>query len=284
MPDIEIADLKRISELIYEKYNYDFRNYAMSSFKRRVVRILELKKLTLNNLLKKLTDTPPFVNEFIDELTVNVTEMFRDPDFWRVMRQEVIPAIRLNSKEFKIWHAGCSSGEEVMTMVVMLEEMGILGDASITATDLDVTALERAKSAKYPMKNMALNENNYLSYGGSGSGLKRYYHQENGHALFIHELVSQVSFVKHDLVLGGVFDKFDLILCRNVMIYFNQDLQNEVLKKFHESLNRNGYLSIGSKESLIWCDYANRFMVLNNDEKIYKKIKEQEPGSQALSE
>ena len=122
--EIDVADLKRISELIYEKYNYDFRNYAMSSFKRRVVRILELKKLTITNLLNKLTDTPPFINEFVDELTVNVTEMFRDPGFWRVMRHEVLPAIRQRNEQFRIWHAGCSSGEEVLTMAVLLHEMG----------------------------------------------------------------------------------------------------------------------------------------------------------------
>jgi chemotaxis protein methyltransferase CheR len=246
----------------------------MSSFKRRVVRILELKKLTLSNLLKKLDNSPPFINEFIDELTVNVTEMFRDPGFWKVLRYDVIPSIRVSNKHFRIWHAGCSSGEEVMTMAVMLNEMGILQDVSITATDLDNNMLERAKSAAFPWKNMSLNEQNYINYGGTGLDLKKYYQQQNGHALFNRELLSQVSFIKHDLVLGPVFGEFDLILCRNVMIYFNQDLQNEVLKKFHESLLKNGYLSIGSKESLIWCDYANRFAVVNSDEKIYKKIKE----------
>ena len=274
MHDIDIADLKRISELIYEKYNYDFRNYAMSSFKRRVVRILELKKLTLSNLLNKLADTPPFIHEFIDELTVNVTEMFRDPGFWKVIRQEVIPAMRLANRRIKIWHAGCSSGEEVMTMCLLLREMGILEEVSLTATDLDVNMLERARSATYPLKNMRVNENNYVRFGGRSSELKKYYQEENGYAVFDRDLLNQVSFLHHDLVLGNVFDRFDLILCRNVMIYFNQDLQNEVLKKFHESLCRNGYLSIGSKESLIWCDYANRFMVVNNDEKIYKKIKD----------
>jgi chemotaxis protein methyltransferase CheR len=274
MQDLDVADLKRISELIYEKYNYDFRNYAMSSFKRRVVRILELKKLNLSNLLRKLADTPPFIHEFIDELTVNVTEMFRDPGFWKVMRHEVLPAIRQQKKQFSIWHAGCSSGEEVMTMSVLLREMGILGDVSITATDLDAGMLQRATTATYPIKNMDLNERNYLSFGGNGSGLKKYYHQQNGHAIFHRDLIDRVAFVKHDLVLGEVFDRFDLILCRNVMIYFNQSLQNDVLKKFHESLLPNGYLSIGSKESLIWCDYANRFTVINNDEKIYRKIKE----------
>ncbi|HYG19417.1 MAG TPA: protein-glutamate O-methyltransferase CheR [Ohtaekwangia sp.] len=273
MLDIDIADLKRISELIYQKYNYDFRNYAMSSFKRRVLRIMELKKLSVEALLKKLNDTPVFVNEFLDELTVNVTEMFRDPSFWRVMREEIIPAIMLNHKQFKIWHAGCSSGEEVLSMCIMLKEMGILQDVTVIATDLDVNILERAKMATYPIKNMELNEKNYIRFQGTGN-FKNYYKEENGNAVFQKDLLMNVSFRRHDLVLGDIFNKFDLILCRNVMIYFNQALQNEVLKKFHESLFKYGYLAIGSKESLIWCDYANRFIVVNNEEKIYKKIKD----------
>ncbi|HEY0742075.1 MAG TPA: protein-glutamate O-methyltransferase CheR [Chryseosolibacter sp.] len=274
MQDIDIADLKRISELIHQKYNYDFRNYAMSSFKRRVLRIMELKKLTVETLIKKLQESPAFINEFLDELTVNVTEMFRDPSFWRIMREEVIPAILLNHKQFKIWHAGCSSGEEVMTMCIMLKEMGILQDVSIIATDLDVNILEKAKSGVYPVKNMELNEKNYIRFQGTAPSLKSYYREENGNAIFDKSLLAGVSFRKHDLVLGEVFNKFDLVLCRNVMIYFNQTLQNEVLKKFHESLFKYGYLAIGSKESLIWCDYANRFIVVNNEEKIYKKIKD----------
>lgn len=273
MQDIDIADLKRISELIFLKYKYDFRNYAMSSFKRRVLRIMELRKLTIDSLLKKLNDSPNFINEFLDELTVNVTEMFRDPSFWRIMREEVIPAILLNHKQFKIWHAGCSSGEEVMSMTIMLKEMGILHDVTIIATDLDTSILERAKTGIYPVKNMELNEKNYIRFQGTSS-LHNYYKEENGMAVFNKELLINTSFRKHDLVLGDVFNKFDLILCRNVMIYFNQTLQNEVLKKFHESLFKYGYLSIGSKESLIWCDYANRFIVVNNEEKIYKKIKD----------
>jgi chemotaxis protein methyltransferase CheR len=273
MLDIDIADLKKISELIYQKYGYDFRNYAMSSFKRRVLRILELKKLSVDGLLKKLTETPSFVNEFLDELTVNVTEMFRDPSFWRVMREEILPSIMLNHKQFKIWHAGCSSGEEVISMCIMLKEMGILHDVTVIATDLDVNILEKAKTATYPAKNMELNEKNYIRFQGTGN-FKDYYKEENGNAVFSKDLLMNVSFRRHDLVMGDIFNKFDLILCRNVMIYFNQTLQNEVLKKFHESLFKYGYLAIGSKESLIWCDYANRFIVVNNEEKIYKKIKD----------
>lgn len=271
--DIDIADLKKITELVQGKYGYDFRNYAMSSFKRRMLRILELKNLTIESLLKKLSDQPSFIEEFLDELTVNVTEMFRDPGFWRIMRDEIIPGILLNHKTFKIWHAGCSSGEEVLSMAILLKEMGIHQDVQLFASDLDVNILEKAKAATYPIKNMELNEKNYIRYEGKKS-LKEYYKEENGKAVFDKELMQNVSFRKHDLVNGEIFNKFDLVLCRNVMIYFNQSLQNEVLKKFHESLFKYGYLAIGSKESLIWCDVASKFLVVNNEEKVYKKIKD----------
>jgi chemotaxis protein methyltransferase CheR len=271
--DIDIADLKRITELIQKKHGYDFRNYAMSSFKRRMLRILELKGLTIEALLKKLNEQPGFIEEFLDELTVNVTEMFRDPSFWRVVRDEIIPGILLNHKEFKIWHAGCSSGEEVFSMTILLKEMGILDNVTSIATDLDVNILDKAKSGSYPVKNMELNEKNYIRFEGKTS-LKDYYKEDNGKAVFDKDLLKNVSFRKHDLVTGEVFNKFDLILCRNVMIYFNQALQNDVLKKFHESLFKYGYLAIGSKESLIWCDIASKFIVVNNEEKVYKKIKD----------
>jgi chemotaxis protein methyltransferase CheR len=271
--DIDIADLKKITELIQGKYGYDFRNYAMSSFKRRMLRILELKNLTVESLLKKLSEQPVFIEEFLDELTVNVTEMFRDPGFWRILRDEIIPGILLNHKSFKIWHAGCSSGEEVLSMAILLKEMGIHNDVQLFATDLDINILEKAKLGTYPIKNMELNEKNYIRFEGKKS-LKDYYKEENGKAVFDKDLMQNVTFRKHDLVLGEIVNKFDLILCRNVMIYFNQSLQNEVLKKFHEGLFKYGYLAIGSKESLIWCDVASKFLVENNEEKVYKKIKD----------
>lgn len=274
MQDLDTADLERISELIHRKYRYDFRNYAQSSFKRRVLRIMELKKLTIETLLSRLSDSPHFIHEFLDELTVNVTEMFRDPGLWKVLRDEVIPSKKDNGVPFKIWHAGCSSGEEVLTMCILLREMGLLQSVDITATDLDVNILDRARTATFPLKNIELNEKNYSRFKGATASLAGYYRVEGKQAVFHKDLMARVSFLKHDLVTGTVFSKFDLILCRNVMIYFNQALQNEVLKKFHESLFRHGYLAIGSKESLIWCDYANRFTVLNNDEKVYRKIKD----------
>lgn len=238
-----------------------------------MLRILEIKNLTVESLLKRLNDSPTFINEFLDELTVNVTEMFRDPGFWRSLRDEIIPDILLNHKTFNIWHAGCSSGEEVLSMAILLREMGIHNQVSLFATDLDLTILERAKAVTYPSKNMEINEKNYIRYEGKWS-LRDYCKEENGRVTFDKGLLANVTFRRHDLVLGEVFNKFDLILCRNVMIYFNQALQNEVLKKFHSSLFKYGYLAIGSKESLIWCDVANRFLVANNEEKIYKKIKD----------
>jgi chemotaxis protein methyltransferase CheR len=271
--ELDISDLKRITEVVKQKYNYDFTNYAMSSFKRRVLRILEMQKLNVDTLIKKITDSPRYFEEFLNELTVNVTEMFRDPSFWGVMRNDILPAILLNHKKFKIWHAGCSSGEEVLSMCILLKEMGILEDVSIIATDLDSKILQKAKEGTQSLKNMELNEKNYIRYQGTGE-LSDYYTIQNDQAVFDKKLLKNVSFRNHDLVLGDIFNKFDLVLCRNVMIYFNQKLQNEVLTKFHESLFRYGYLAIGSKESLIWCDIGNKFLVVNKEEKIYKKFKD----------
>jgi chemotaxis protein methyltransferase CheR len=272
--DIEISDLRRITELVKEQYRYDFTNYAMSSFRRRILRIMELYKFgSADLLIKRLKDDKSFFDEFIAEITVNVTEMFRDPPFWRELRDNVIPNILLNHNTISIWHAGCSSGEEVFSMAILLKEMGILDKAKIIATDIDKVILEKAKKGHYSMKNMELNEKNYIRFEGKNN-FKDYFKEENGKAVMDKSLIQNVSFREHDLVQGVVFNKFDLILCRNVMIYFNQNLQNEVLKKHHESLFKYGYLVIGSKESLIWCEIANKFIVVNNEEKIYKKIKD----------
>jgi len=274
MQEIHIVDIRKLTEVIKTKYGYDFTNYAISSFKRRILRIMELYKFnSVDALAKKIGDDPVFFEEFISEITVNVTEMFRDPSFWRVLRDKIIPNILLNHKRVTVWHAGCSSGEEVYSMAVLLKEMGILENSKIIATDIDDQILERARSGVYTVKNMELNEKNYVRFRGENE-LNKYFEVKNGLAYMDKSLVKDVSYRKHDLVKGIVFNKFDLVLCRNVMIYFNQNLQNDVLKKLHESIFKYGYLAIGSKESLIWCEIANKFIVANNEEKVYKKIKE----------
>jgi chemotaxis protein methyltransferase CheR len=271
--DIDIADLKKIASLVYSKYGYDFRDYAMSSFKRRVLRIIQMNEFTVETLLDSLTDRLGYITEFLEEITVNTTEFFRDPGFWRLIRQEIIPAIQLNNKQFRIMHAGCSSGEEVLSMAILLHEMGIADDVSLTATDIDHAILEKARSATYSIKSMELNNKNYVRFEGKHT-LEQYYTAQNGKAVFDRQLLRKVDFRKYDLVTGEVFNKFDLVLCRNVMIYFNQKLQNEVLKKLHASLFTYGYLCIGNKESVTWCDCASRFITVNQEEKIFRKIRD----------
>jgi len=274
MHEIELSEIKRLAETVMDQYGYDFRNYALSSFKRRIIRIMELFNFNSIDLLtRRIKEDKLFFEEFLSEITVNVTEMFRDPSFWRILRDDVIPNILLNHKSISIWHAGCSSGEEVFSMAILLKEMEILEKAKIIATDIDKVILDKAKNSTFPIKNMELNEKNYIRFQGSES-LSNYFTIKNHNAIMDPSLIENVSFREHDLVKGIVFNKFDLVLCRNVMIYFNQNLQNDVLKKLHESLFKYSYLIIGSKESLIWCEIANKFIVVNNEEKIYKKIRD----------
>ncbi|MGB3618036.1 MAG: protein-glutamate O-methyltransferase CheR [Catalinimonas sp.] len=271
--DVDITDLRRLTAFVMNRYGVDFTNYATSSLRRRILRILELERLpSVDALLHKL-ESPDYLHHFVSEVTVNVTEMFRDPSFWRVLRDKVIPTIMLNHDKISVWHAGCSSGEEVFSMAVMLREMGLLDRAKIVATDLDRSILQRARQGRYTAKNMDLNEKNYIRFQGA-SALKDYYTVRDGFAHFDPTLVQNVSFREQDLVRGAAFSKFDLVLCRNVMIYFNQSLQNRVLTLLHESLFKYGYLAIGSKESLIWCEISSKFLVADNEEKVYKKVKE----------
>lgn len=275
MQEIEIAQLRSLTDLLKLKYDYDFSNYAMSSFRRRIQRIIEVYKFpSFDALIDKLSvGDKKFFHEFLSEITVNVTEMFRDPSFWVELRENILPQIFAENKSVSIWHAGCSSGEEVYSMAIVLQEMGLLDRARIVATDIDQSILQKAKEASYSMKNMELNIKNYERAKGAYT-LDKYFKEQNGKAMMDKTLVKDVVFKEHNLVSGTAFSKFDLILCRNVMIYFNQVLQNQVLKVFHESLFKNSYLVVGSKESLIWCEIANKFAVVNNEEKVYKKIKD----------
>jgi chemotaxis protein methyltransferase CheR len=270
--ELDISDLKRIAGVVQSTYGYDFHNYATPSFKRRVQRVLELRKLSIEALLHKIETQPRFMEELLGELTVNVTEMFRDPGFWIILRDKVIPDILRNTKSLNIWHAGCSSGEEVFSMAILLHEMNITGNVTILATDLDPKVLAKAREGTFPVKHLDLNEMNYSKLA-NGNKLGNWFQQMKGNAVLDPKFLENVRFQKHDLVTGHIGDTFDLILCRNVMIYFNQVLQNEVLTRFHSNLFVHGFLAVGAKESLIWCDVANKFEVFNATEKVYRKIK-----------
>lgn len=273
--DLEINEIRALCQTVQEKYNYDFSNYAISSLKRRILRIMEIFKIGSAAILTdKLRTDPLFFKQFINELTVNVTEMYRDPSLWRDLRDKILPNLFSTHNNIKIWHAGCSSGEEVYSMAILLKENGWLDKAKIYATDIDESILTKAKDGKYALKNMVeVNEKNYIRYGGTKK-LEDYYKVENGIAKMDASLVSQVTYRTHDLVKSGVFNKFDIILCRNVLIYFNQQLQNDVFKMFHESLFNYSYFIIGSKETLIWSEIATKFITVNQEEKIFKKVKE----------
>ncbi len=274
--DIEISELRNLCQIVKEKYNYDFNNYAMSSFKRRVLRVLEIHKISSTlALIEKIKYDAAFFKVFLNEITVNVTEMFRDPSLWRDLRDKILPNLFSTHETIKIWHAGCSSGEEVYSMCILLKEMGLLHKVKIYATDIDEPILAKAKEGKYTIKNMIdVNEKNYIRLGGIQK-LSDYYTETSGGFVKMNpSLVENVVYRSHDLVKSGVFNKFDLILCRNVLIYFNQQLQNDVFKMFHESLFNYSYFIIGSKETLIWSDVASKFIIVNSEEKVFKKVKE----------
>jgi chemotaxis protein methyltransferase CheR len=274
--DIDIADLKRIAGVIQSNHGYDFHNYATSSFKRRILRILDLKKLSVDALLEKIESQPQFMHELLREITVNVTEMFRDPGFWILLRDKIIPAIiKENSKKNKtlrIWHAGCSTGEEVFSMAILLHEMHITSNIEILATDLDPTAIEKARSGTFPLKHLEVNDKNYSKLE-TGNPLSTWFKSVKGTAILDPRLLKNITFAEHDLVTDNITDTFDLVLCRNVMIYFNQSLQNDVLAKMHQNLILKGFLSMGQKESLTWCDVASKFESFSSEEKVYRKVR-----------
>lgn len=270
--DLDTADLKRIAGSVKSNHGYDFHNYATSSLKRRILRILDIKKLSVDALLEKIESQPEFMDELLSELTVNVTEMFRDPGFWKILRDQIIPSLVKKNKTLRIWHAGCSSGEEVFSMAILLHEMHITDNVSILATDLDPGVIEKAKAGTFPIKHLEVNEKNYSKLN-TGNPLSTWFRSVKGTAILDPRLLKNVTFKKHDLVTDEIHGTFDILLCRNVMIYFNQSLQNEVLTKFHHTLVLNGFLSIGQKESLTWCDVANKFEAFNSHEKIFRKIK-----------
>jgi chemotaxis protein methyltransferase CheR len=272
MVEVGILDLKKIIHAIKEKYDYDFSNYALSSFKRRILRILELKNISTDELVHKINHSEFRKEEFLHEVTVNVTEMFRDPSFWKTIRS-ILPVVIQNQEKIRIWHAGCSSGEEVFSMLILLKEMNLLGQAEIVASDIDKSILEKAKEGKIHRKSMEINRNNYFSYSGD-KGLDKYFREDKDFFYFDKTILGQVSFREIDLVRSVPFSKFDLILCRNVLIYFNQTLQNDVVSLFSNCLFPGGYMAIGAKESITWCEVASKFTSMNQEEKVYKKIKD----------
>ncbi|UPT71885.1 MAG: protein-glutamate O-methyltransferase CheR [Flavobacterium sp. JAD_PAG50586_2] len=264
------SHLRTFINEIYEAYGYDFAGYSHASFKRRLERVYQLGDfVSFQEFLYKVKTDVNYLTYVIEEITVNVTEMFRDPSFYKVLREEILPALR--SKPFiRIWHAGCSTGQEVYSMAILLSEQGLLNKSIIYATDLNATVLETAKKGLFPLKLMKEYAENYRASGGK-EDFSGYYIANYGFAKFDDVFSKKMVFSQHNLVSDSSFNEFDLILCRNVMIYFDKELQERVLHLLDDSMAKLGYLALGTKETIKFTAVQKNYEQLRR-EKIWKKI------------
>ncbi|WP_025761723.1 CheR family methyltransferase [Dyadobacter tibetensis] len=263
------TELTTLLEDIYRQYGYDFIGYSKSSLHRRVQRIFAMDKFpSFAELRYKLLTDDLYVKHFIEELTVNVTEMFRDPHFYKTLREQVIPS--LASKPFiRIWHAGCSTGEEIFSVAIMLQEAGLLEKSLIYGTDLNAKVLANVRRGLVPIDQMKKYSENYIASGGP-KDFSQYYTAHYGQAILNQKLTEKVITSTHNLVSDSSFNEFDLILCRNVLIYFNKNLQDHVLDLFDKSLSPLGFLALGSKETIRFSGLATYYQQIQ-PEKIWRK-------------
>lgn len=262
-------ELEEILEVLLHRYGYDFTSYSRSSLLRRVNRFTnKIAGGSGYDLKYSLLNNESVFHYFLQEVTVNVTELFRDPIYYKTLREKVFP-ILATYPVIKIWHAGCSTGEEVYSMCILLHEAGLLNRTRIYATDINTLNLEKAKKGMMPLRKMKEYTNNYLQSGGKND-FTDYYTARYDHALIKEELRSPIIFSQHNLVSDHVFNEFQLISCRNVIIYFNKQLQNRVLGIFHESLASLGFLTLGLKETLQFSNLKDKFTCIHPTAKIYR--------------
>ena len=256
---------------IHDNYGYDFSEYAKASLLRRVKRLFALDRFTsFAEFRYHLKSDSNYLKRFVEEITVNVTEMFRDNSFFNTLRTEVLPV--LSTYPFiRIWHAGCSSGEEVYSMAILLEEAGILNKSIVYATDINPNVLQNASKGIFPLSKMKQYSESYIASGGQRE-FSYYYRANYENALFIEELKEKIVFATHNLVSDKTFNEFQLILCRNVMIYFEKELQDKVLLLFNNSLDQLGFLALGLKETIRFSPLANSFRIFNYKDRIWRKI------------
>jgi len=263
-------ELRMLVEAVYLKYNYDFRDYTGASQKRRVlVAMREMGCNTVSELQSRVLHDPNGFAQLLQYLTIPVTEMFRDPEYFRAVREQVAPFLK-TYPSLKIWVAGCSTGEEVYSLAILLKEEGLLDRSIIYATDINPKSLETARRGVYPIDRMRLYTENYQKSGGKAA-FSDYYTAAYGGALFERSLIENVTFADHSLSTDTVFSETHFVSCRNVLIYFNRTLQDRVFGLFHESLCHRGFLGLGSKESIDFSSYAGRFEPLARRERVYRK-------------
>lgn len=263
-------ELRLLIEAIYLKYNYDFRNYSGASQKRRVLHALQTMRCdTISALQERVLREPRAFIQLVQILTIPTSEMFRDPAFFLALRDQVAPLLK-TYPSLKIWIAGCSTGEEAFSMAILLKEEGLLDRSIVYATDINPQSLDKARKGIFSMDRMQLYSENYMKSGGKGT-LADYYTAAYGAALFDRSLSENISFADHSLATDSVFSEMQLVSCRNVMIYFNGELQDRALGLFHESLCHRGFLWLGSKESVEFSTYADGFEPMVKAARIYRK-------------
>jgi chemotaxis protein methyltransferase CheR len=264
-------EYKELLESIRLVYGYDFTDYAESSVRRRMTHFMMSHEIkTIDQLAKKILKDDSAFEEFVQELSITVTEMFRDPSFYQCIRKEVMKRLA-TYPVIRIWIAGCATGEEIYSMAIQLQEEGLLERAIVYATDINQRSLQIAKEGLYSLSNMQTYTNNYLKAGGKNE-FSEYYVANHDSVLFDKSLSRNVIFSPHNLATDGSFNEFQLIICRNVLMYFNQSLQNKVVNLFYDSLCHFGFLGLGDKESLLFADKRNLFAETSRKEKIYMKV------------
>jgi chemotaxis protein methyltransferase CheR len=270
--DLEDIELTLLLEGVYRRYGFDFREYAPASLRRRVWRRAHAEGLeTLSALQDKLLHDAAAMERLLLDLSINVTAMFRDPTFYVAFRKKVVPQLRTYPFT-RIWVAGCSTGEEVYSLAILLHEEGVYERTRIYATDINETVLERARAGLFPLEKMQEYTHNYIRAGGDRA-FSEYYLAAYDGAQFQRSLVENVVFAQHNLVSDRSFNEFNVIICRNVMIYFDRTLQNRVHGLFYESLVRLGVLGLGHKEAIRFSPYEDRYEELDPVEKLYRKVR-----------
>jgi len=269
--DTEGLELQLLLEGVYRQYGFDFREYAPASLKRRVWRRVDAEKAgTITGLLDRLLRDPDVMERLLLDLSINVTSMFRDPTFYAALRTQVVPVLRTYPFT-RIWVAGCSTGEEVYSMAILLQEEGLYDRARIYATDINEIVLQRARAGIFPLEKMQEYTENYIRAGGTRS-FSEYYTAMYDGALFNSSLTRNVVFSQHNLVTDGSFSEFHVILCRNVMIYFDRELQNRVHDLFYQSLVQLGILCLGNKETIRFTRYEERYEARDLKETISRRM------------
>ena len=269
--DLEDVELSLLLEGVFRHYGFDFRQYAPASLRRRVWRRVHAEGLqTISALQEKLLHDPACMERFLLDLSINVTSMFRDPSFYIAFREKVVPLLRTYPFT-RIWVAGCSTGEEVYSLAILLQEEGVYERTRIYATDINESVLDRARSGVFPLDKMREYTQNYIKAGGTHA-FSEYYLAKYDGAQFQRLLTENVVFAQHNLVSDRSFNEFNVVVCRNVMIYFDRTLQNRVHELFYESLASFGVLGLGHKESISFSPHEESYEELDAREKLYRKI------------